>query len=163
LQLYGGLISSFKLAKYKQKLNLQAEKTKHLENQISEKRIELYQRIFSQFFDIIKEQKTKKETDLEQSGIRLIDIKKDALIYPPSHIVRQIIHWNDANSKNTFLGFQKYLELIRMIRTDLGHQGKLSDNELLRTFINDEEERNRFLKLINDNISQHHLASPLRK
>lgn len=137
-------LSAFLIVRYKQKLDLKAEKLKDLEKLINSKKTELYGEIFDTFFGILKVEKINKKHNTQALGQKIINVKRDALIYAPGHIVKQIVLWQEANHGNTMKGFQEYMKLLHLIREDLGHKEPLTDDEILGSFMNDPEEKARF-------------------
>ena len=78
----------------------QREKIKLIKSQLSEKKYNLYHEIYSIFFDIIKSEKGRKKSTVNSIGTRIIDIKKDLLIYAPDIIVKKFMEWSSYTSNH---------------------------------------------------------------
>ena len=125
-----------------------------VKNQLSEKKYKVYYEVYSIIFDIIKDQKELSETEIVADDLvkRIIDIKKDLLIYAPDNIVQKFVEWNQMTlSDSTGINhFSAYLELFTLIRQDMGHQKtEISNKDILRAIMVSEEETNKMWKMIN--------------
>ena len=103
-------------------IKVQHDKILSIKNQISDRKYNVYNEIFSIFFDIMREGKgfTKKlkPNDLPD---RIIKVKKDLLIYGTDEIIKKFTEWNvNCNNPNQMLNFQNYLALFILIRKDMG-------------------------------------------
>lgn len=101
-------------------IKVQHDKILSIKNQISDRKYNVYNEIFSIFFDIMREGKgfTKKlkPNDLPD---RIIKVKKDLLIYGTDEIIKKLTEWNvNCNNPNQMLNFQNYLALFILIRKD---------------------------------------------
>ncbi|MBU2019063.1 MAG: hypothetical protein KJ941_05405 [Bacteroidetes bacterium] len=102
----------------------QHDRIKDIQSQLSEKKYNVYHEIFSIYFDLIKDSKTKKTISTEKLGIRIMDIKKDLLIYAPDNILQKFIEWTrytNNNETTDMRHFLIYIELFRLIRMDMGY------------------------------------------
>lgn len=107
-------------------IKVQHDKILSIKNQISDRKYNVYNEIFSIFFDIMREGKgfTKKlkPNDLPD---RIIKVKKDLLIYGTDEIIKKFTEWNvNCNNPNQMLNFQNYLALFILIRKDMGYKKK---------------------------------------
>ena len=105
-------------------IKVQHDKILSIKNQISDRKYNVYNEIFSIFFDIMREGKgfTKKlkPNDLPD---RIIKVKKDLLIYGTDEIIKKFTEWNvNCNNPNQMLNFQNYLALFILIRKDMGYK-----------------------------------------
>lgn len=103
-------------------IKVQHDKILSIKNQISDRKYNVYNEIFSIFFDIMREGKgfTKKlkPNDLPD---RIIKVKKDLLIYGTDEIIKKFTEWNvNCNNPNQMLNFQNYLALFILIRKGYG-------------------------------------------
>lgn len=112
----------------------QHTKIREIQALLYEKKYSLYTRIYSIFFDIIKAQKSKRKLSEDALGKRIIDIKKDLLIYAPDHIVLKFIKWHESNFREEHIKNSKTLfELYALIRKDMGYpKSKINELEMLR-------------------------------
>lgn len=132
-------------------IKVQHDKILSIKNQISDKKYHVYNEIFSIFFDIMREGKgfTKKmkPNDLPD---RIINVKKDLLIYGTDEIIKKFTEWNvNCNNPNQMSNFQNYLALFILIRKDMGYKkSKLTEKDILRIIMGDDDEYKRFLELM---------------
>lgn len=113
----------------------QWDKIKTIQNQLSEKKYKVYYEIYSIVFDIFKEQKKLTGTPSNDLVSRLIDVKKDLLIYAPDEIVKKFLEWNIYvnNKQNDSRQFKLYIELFVLIRKDMGQtKTKISEQDIVR-------------------------------
>lgn len=145
------ILSAFLITRYRQNLTNKSEKIKNLEKLISEEKTGLYKRIFAYFFDAVKAEKIAGKHNTTKMGKEIIDVKKDALIFAPAIIVKQIVKWQEKSSSNPQEGFKEYMRLLHLIRDDLGHEPPLTDDDILGSFMNDPVDKLK-MKTILDNI-----------
>ena len=132
-------------------IKVQHDKILSIKNQISDRKYNVYNEIFSIFFDIMRERKgfTKKlkPNDLPD---RIIKVKKDLLIYGTDEIIKKFTEWNvNCNNPNQMLNFQNYLALFILIRKDMGYKkSKLTEKDILRIIMGDDDEYKKFLELM---------------
>ena len=132
-------------------IKVQHDKILSIKNQISDRKYNVYNEIFSIFFDIMREGKgfTKKlkPNDLPD---RIIKVKKDLLIYGTDEIIKKFTEWNvNCNNPNQMLNFQNYLDLFILIRKDMGYKkSKLTEKDILRIIMGDDDEYKKFLELM---------------
>ena len=132
-------------------IKVQHDKILSIKNQISDRKYNVYNEIFSIFFDIMREGKgfTKKlkPNDLPDRNIK---VKKDLLIYGTDEIIKKFTEWNvNCNNPNQMLNFQNYLALFILIRKDMGYKkSKLTEKDILRIIMGDDDEYKKFLELM---------------
>lgn len=132
-------------------IKVQHDKILSIKNQISDKKYHVYNEIFSIFFDIMREGKgfTKKmkPNDLPD---RIINVKKDLLIYGTDEIINKFTEWNvNCSNPNQMSNFQNYLALFILIRKDMGYKkSKLTEKDILRIIMGDDSEYKKFLELM---------------
>ena len=132
-------------------IKVQHDKILSIKNQISDRKYNVFNEIFSIFFDIMREGKgfTKKlkPNDLPD---RIIKVKKDLLIYGTDEIIKKFTEWNvNCNNPNQMLNFQNYLALFILIRKDMGYKkSKLTEKDILRIIMGDDDEYKKFLELM---------------
>lgn len=132
-------------------IKVQHDKILSIKNQISDRKYNVYNEIFSIFFDIMREGKgfTKKlkPNDLPD---RIIKVKKDLLIYGTDEIIKKFTEWNvNCNNPNQMLNFQNYLALFILIRKDMGYKkSKLTEKDILIIIMGDDDEYKKFLELM---------------
>lgn len=104
-------------------LHRQTERIKIVENQVSENKYKAYNQIVGYFYDILKDVKFNKKPKLN-SAEKLIDFKKDLLIYGSDKVFQKYISW--LTYTTTYPGdnrhFKYFLELLIEIRKDMGNK-----------------------------------------
>lgn len=132
-------------------IKIQHDKILAIKNQISEKKYHVYNEIFSVFFDIMRQGKGySKINDPNELSDRIIQIKKDLLIYGTDKIIKQFTEWNvNCSNPNHVGNFHNYLALFILIRKDMGYaKTKLSNKDALRIIMGNDEEYKEFVKLM---------------
>lgn len=121
----------------------QREQLRNIRQQLSDRKYKVYHEVFSFFFDFFKAQKKLIDTPDSDFVSKLIDIKKDLMIYAPDEIVRKFFEWNNLlSSKNVNPKHLKvFLELCVLIRKDMGHEKTtISVPDILRSIMDGDEE-----------------------
>lgn len=121
----------------------QREQIRNIRQQLSDRKYKVYHEVFSFFFDFFKAQKKLIDTPDSDFVSKLIDIKKDLMIYAPDEIVRKFFEWNNLlSSKNVNPKHLKvFLELCVLIRKDMGHEKTtISVPDILRSIMDGDEE-----------------------
>lgn len=120
----------------------QTERIKIIEQQLSQNKYKAYSELVSIFYDMIKDLKIGKEFNNEELSLRLINSKKDILIYGSDKVFQKMNKWlshigeNQKDPKHL-----KYLlELMIDIRKDMGHRDtKLTNKDILISWVQDEK------------------------
>ena len=121
----------------------QRDKIKNIQNQVSDRKYRVYHEIFSFFFDVFKSQKKLNITTEDDLVLRLIDIKKDLVIYAPDPIVRKLIEWDVTRTSypKDPRHLRTFLELFILIRKDMGHhKTSIMPEDILKFIMVDEKE-----------------------
>ncbi|WP_418213310.1 hypothetical protein [Bacteroides difficilis] len=81
---------------------------------------------------------------------RIINVKKDLLIYGTDEIIKKFTEWNvNCNNPNQMSNFQNYLALFILIRKNMGHKkSKLTEKDILRIIMGDDDEYKKFFELM---------------
>lgn len=129
----------------------QKEKLKSIKSQLSDKKYKLYHDVYSLFFDLIKSEKGVKKQNIKAIGTRIIDIKKDLLIYAPDLIVQKFIEWNRylSNHEGDMRHAKLFLELYILIRKDMGHPKTLiNESDILKLIMTSDSEVEQMKQMI---------------
>ncbi len=121
----------------------QKEKLKSIKSQLSEKKYKLYYDIYSLFFDLIKEEKSQKNKKNYSLETKIIDLKKDLLIYAPDSVAEKFIEWNRyiSNNEGDMKHAKIFLELYILIRKDMGHpKTKIDELGILKLIMTTDKE-----------------------
>lgn len=137
------------------------EQLKIIKEKISDKKYEAYNEVLSIFFDLFKSAKNLKNVNEKNLGNKIIDLKKFLLLYANDDILNKFFEWNKSAQmeENRLAQFEKYLELMILIRKDMGNPDtKITPDELLRSLADSDEtfiEIKRLISLKNfDNIEK---------
>ena len=81
---------------------------------------------------------------------RIINVKKDLLIYGTDEIIKKLTEWNvNCNNPNQMSNFQNYLALFILIRKNMGNKkSKLTEKDILRIIMGDDDEYKKFFELM---------------
>ena len=129
----------------------QQKKIKINKNKLSDKKYALYHEVYSLLFDIIKEQKDLKNKNNKDLGTRIIDIKKDMLIYAPDEINKKFIEWNRyvANNDKDIKHINIYLDLFVLMRKDMGHpKTEINRDDIWKLIMTTDAEINKMKELL---------------
>jgi len=127
----------------------QREKLKQVRAQLSDKKYNLYYSVYSIFFDLIKGKNSK---NVKQIGQKIVDVKKDLMLYAPDNVVFKFLEWNRfiSNNDNDVRHAKIFLELFIDIRKDMGYKKtNLTKKEILGMIMTTDEDVNQFYLLIN--------------
>jgi len=121
----------------------QREKIRNIQNQLSDKKYKVYHELYSIFFDLLKQQKNIQKKNENDIVNRLIDVKKDLLIYAPDIIVKKFLYWNNYinNHPNDIKHIVIFLEIFTLIRKDMGQsKSAITEMDILRSIMTTDEE-----------------------
>ena len=131
----------------------QREKIKIIQNQLSDKKYKAYHELYSIFFDVFKQEKDIQEKNESEIINRLIDLKKDLLIYAPDTILNGFLNWNNyiSNHPNDIKHIHLFLKICILIRKDMGQsKSRITEMDILRSIMTTDEEFDKF-KLMLEN------------
>lgn len=128
-------------------IKLQHDKISSIKNQLSDKKYNVYNEIFSIFFDIMRAGKGYIPNNSNLPD-RIIQIKKDLLIYGTDEINKKFIEWHiNCGTPNQVPNFKNYLSLFLLIRKDMGYKNsKLTENDILDIITGNKEESKKFIQ-----------------
>ena len=118
------------------------EQLKIVKEKISDKKYEAYNQVLTIFFDLFKSVKNIKNVNEKQLVNKIIDLKKFLLLYANDEILRKFFEWNNSlqSGGNSLAQFDTYLELMILIRKDMGNPDtKITRDEILRSIADSEE------------------------
>ena len=123
----------------------QYEKIKGIKSQLSNKKYELYLKVYTVFFELV-EKKSKNENPVKKIEKLISEIKKEMFIYAPDNIIKKFLEWNnnDNEEENTLKRLDFFNELLILIRKDMGNpKSKITKDDLIRSVLSSHDE---FLK-----------------
>lgn len=121
----------------------QREKIRSIQKQLSDKKYKVYHELYSIYFDLLKQQKNFQRKNENELINRLIDVKKDLLIYAPDQIVIKFLDWNKRlnNNPDDLKNFYIYLEILTLVRKDMGQsKSEINELDILRITMTTDEE-----------------------
>lgn len=126
-----------------------------VKNQLSEKKYSVYYEVYSIFFDLIKSQQQNDSLENNDDELvnRVVEIKKDLIIYAPDNIVKKYLEWNQVvtNNPTKLSHILLYLDLFILIRQDMGHKKtELNRQDILRSIMINDAEFEKMWRLINE-------------
>ncbi len=104
---------------------------KSIQEKLSDKKYNLYHRMYSVVFDLVK----KKNISQSKLTEELIDIKKEMFIYAPDEILLNFLDWDDNVKENGLEAnivnenMMKYFKILSLIRKDMGNEKSIIDAE----------------------------------
>lgn len=115
------------------------QKRVEVEKQLSDKKYNVYNNLTTVFFEILKQVKKGQKTNAEKLGDRMLDIKKDILIFGSDKVVRKYFYWEKNSSSNRAL--KSFAELIIEIRKDMGNpQTTITPTDFLKSILINEND-----------------------
>lgn len=121
----------------------QREKIRSIQKQLSDKKYKVYHELYSIYFDLLKQQKNFQRKNENELINRLIDVKKDLLIYAPDQIVIKFLDWNKRlnNNPDDLKNFYIYLQILTLVRKDMGQsKSEINELDILRITMTTDEE-----------------------
>lgn len=120
----------------------QTEKLRTMREQLSEKKYKAYADAFTMFYSVLKDAKAHRVTNSDEMMDRMIDIKRDILMYGSDNVFETFNKWllasNGINSKEQFSAF---LDFVLEMRKDLcNNKTRLNKHDLLLNLTQSEEE-----------------------
>ncbi len=114
------------------------------------KKHDTYSDIIGLFFDLLKESKGLTKVDNSLLKSKAIDIKKNLLLLAPDDIIFKYFQFEEmASSETRSLTIIKYLELVVLIRKDMGNpKTLLTVDKLLKGLISTTKDHEEILSLI---------------
>lgn len=130
------------------------EQIKIMENQLSEKKYKAYADIVTVFYGILKDVKSNKNESHTKMMGKMIDSKRDILMYGSDEVIRKFNKWLCISQKseigddgNPLSHMRFFLEFILEIRKDMqGGKTKITEREILINLVQNEKEVDKFLK-----------------
>lgn len=133
------------------------ERIKIIENQLSERKYQAYADMVALFYSILKDTKSKKNTNQKGMMEKMIDSKRDILMYGSDEVFCKFNKWLCASNESEFVNEDKklyhmkyFLEFILAIRKDMqGYKSKITEREILINLVQNEKEVDKLLKELN--------------
>ena len=129
------------------------ERIKIIENQLSEKKYKAYADIVALFYNILKDVKNNKNTNHKNTMGKMIDYKRDILMYGSDDVFCKFNKWlcacNESevvNDDEKLYNMKYFLEFILAIRKDMqGNKSKITEREILINLTQNEKDVDMYL------------------
>lgn len=95
------------------------EKRLEIEKKLSEKKYAVYSNLTDIFFEILKQINKNQKTQIDKVADKMIDIKKEILIYGSDKVIQKFFNWQRNTETNQSL--KAFAELMIEIRKDMGN------------------------------------------
>jgi len=131
----------------------QKEKEKRIsvQNQLSDKKYQVYIKIINLFFGVFEDTiltKNKKQSDIEA---KMIEIVKELTIYGSDGVLKQFSYWKrtaGTGTKTPTEGLKDFVDIIIALRKDMGHSNtKINYDDVLGMMIIDYDKNKKELGL----------------
>lgn len=131
----------------------QKEQLDQVKAQLSEKKYKVYTDVISILFDILNKKNEDVTQVQEDVGLKIRHLKSDLVLYAPDPIYNKYVEWfSYANTKDTAGNpkhFILFLDLMILIRKDMGHKKtKMSREDILRLIMGDENDVRQMKQLL---------------
>ena len=132
-------------------IKIQYEKIKDIKSILSQRKYELYEKVYSVLFKLIEKEKLSSSKSKNKQSIEtlILEIKKEMFIYAPDKIIKQFLNWSNNIDKETneFKRMENFNEILILIRKDMGNQRtKITKDDVIRSILSTEEEFIKFKK-----------------
>lgn len=144
------IVLTFVFAYLLWRIQNQKEKIKTIENQLSDKKYNLYTQVVEIFFEMLKATKSKDNIDEEALIKKMFEIKSGMLLYAPDPIFNAFTEWTLLINKSTADSLEQYVKMIRLIRKEMVTSSKMiSYDQMMVFFMQNKEEYEKFKKAHN--------------
>lgn len=115
------------------------EKRLQVEKQLSERKYDVYIRLLTVFFDILKQVKKGQNTNAQKLIDKMIDIKKELIIFGSDGVLKSFFHWEKvADTKENLLALAV---LVIEVRKDMGNKKtKITTLDFLKSLVQTDED-----------------------
>ena len=134
-------IATLTCAVFAAMLHRKTERIKIMEGQLSEKRYSAYAKLYDFIYEIIKKQKDDKHTDDKEMRDKLLDAKKELIMYGTDDVVYALNKYLSSLSDTDLPNQLDYfLDIMLLIRKDMCRKSKLTKDDLLLNIMQDKKE-----------------------
>ena len=135
------------------RVQYQKDKIKTIENQLSEKKFEIYSELVYIIFDSMYGEKIGKKVGDNELLKRILGIKRSMFLYASDEMFLAFTNWSLELQKpgnNGVDHFKKYFELMKLVRKDMGHTNtKLDLDDFMIYIMQNKEEYQKFKEQYN--------------
>ena len=116
------------------------EKRLQIEKQLSDKKYSVYKLFIDLYFDMFRTVQEGKSIDIKKIAPKLIEIKRDLLIYGGDKVVKTFLDWQISTFTND-QSLKPFTEILIEMRKDMGYpRTSITSDLFLKSLIKNEEE-----------------------
>lgn len=117
------------------------ERRHQIEKQLSDKKYEVYIKLLTVFFDILKQVKKNQPTNASKLIDKMLDIKKELIIFGNDKVLFAFFKWEKDSQKKG--NIKALAELIIEVRKDMGNpQTEITTQDFLKSLVSTEQDFN---------------------
>ena len=106
---------------------------------LSDKKYKIYSEIVTILFDMINRQKGLSKISNDELLKRIMDVKRDLLLYGSDKIVRKFFEWEEHQLTKKRLWI--WIELTCLVRKDMGNEkSKITPDDILLSLLSEKDE-----------------------
>jgi len=129
-------------------LHRKTERIKIMEGQLSEKRYLAYAKLYDFFYEMFKSQKDNKNTNNKEMRNKLLDAKKELIMYASDDVVFALNKYlSSLTDTDLSTQLDNFLDIMLLIRKDMCGQSKVSRDDIMLNIIQDKGEMQKFKEL----------------
>jgi predicted DNA-binding ribbon-helix-helix protein len=115
------------------------ERRLQIEKQLSDKKYDVYIKLLTVFFDILKQVKKGQKTNATKLIDRMMDIKKELIIFGNDGVLFAFFRWEKQSQTKSNL--KALAELIIEVRKDMGNpKTKISTKDFLKSLVQTDQD-----------------------
>lgn len=119
----------------------QTEKLRTMREQLSEKKYNAYAEAVKMFYSLMKDSKLQKPANLNQMMVKMIEVKRDILMYGSDDVFRSFNNWLTKAKDGDEKQFAAFLDFVLEMRKDMcGGKTKLKKYDILLNLTQREDE-----------------------
>lgn len=109
---------------------------------LREEKSDIYNKVYSYIFDLLKDTLDNKELDKDTYTKRYMELKQLLLFNASDKVLKHFIKLNfDTNKNDSAITLDNYFKLLLFIRRELGHKNKgIKEKDILKLFVTSEKD-----------------------
>jgi len=107
-----------------------------VERQLSDRKYDVYVTLMNTYLDVMKAGRTNKPLDQEDLTDRMNNIAKELILYGSDEVYKEYLAWTEIG-RGGMVSVKQLGKIVAAIRKDMNPRSKVTDEEVLRLFIND--------------------------
>ena len=109
---------------------------------LREEKSDIYNKVYSYIFDLLKDTLDNKELDKVTYTKRYMELKQLLLFNASDKVLKHFIKLNfDTNKNDSAITLDNYFKLLLFIRRELGHKNKgIKEKDILKLFVTSEKD-----------------------